>query len=90
MSPGRRTRSARPAASSSVGAQIRREGVSGRLVLDAVPEPTRRIWAPTLEDAAGLALRVLRPGDTVVTLGVGEPWRAARAIVDGLAGPDES
>jgi UDP-N-acetylmuramate--alanine ligase len=67
-----------------------REGVSGRLVLDAVPEPTRRIWAPTLEDAAGLALRVLRPGDTVVTLGVGEPWRAARAIVDGLAGPDES
>ena len=67
-----------------------REGVSGRLVLDAVPEPTRRIWAPTLEDAAGLALRVLRPGDMVVTLGVGEPWRAARAIVDGLPGPDES
>jgi UDP-N-acetylmuramate--alanine ligase len=67
-----------------------REGVSGRLVLDAVPEPTRRIWAPTLEDAAGLALRILRPGDMVVTLGVGEPWRAARAIVDGLPGPDES
>ena len=27
---------------------------------------------------------MLRPGDVVVTLGVGEPWRAARAIVDGL------
>ena len=61
-----------------------REGVTGRLVLDAVPDPTRRIWAPTLDDAAKLALRVVRPGDAVVTLGVGEPWRAARDIVAGL------
>jgi len=63
-----------------------REGVTGRLVLDAVPDPTRRVWAPTLGDAAALALRLVRPGDVVVTLGVGEPWRAARAIVDGLPG----
>ncbi len=62
-----------------------REGVTGRLVLDAVPGPTRRVWAPTLEDATFLALRLVRPGDLVVTLGVGEPWRAARAIVEGLA-----
>jgi UDP-N-acetylmuramate--alanine ligase len=61
-----------------------RAGVTGRLVLDAVPDPTRRVWAPTLVDAAGLALRLVRPGDVVVTLGVGEPWRAARAIADGL------
>ncbi len=61
-----------------------REGVTGRLVLDAVPEPTRRLWAPSLDDATALALRILRPGDVVVTLGVGEPWRAARAILDGL------
>ena len=63
-----------------------REGVTGRLVLDAVPDPTRRVWAPTLDDAASLALRIVRPGDVVVTLGVGEPWRAARAIVEGLPG----
>ena len=62
-----------------------REGVTGRLVLDAVPDPTRRVWAPTLEDASRLALLLLRPGDVVVTLGVGEPWRAARAIAEGLA-----
>ena len=62
-----------------------REGVTGRLVLYAVPEHTRRVWAPTLEDASRLALRIVRPGDVVVTLGVGEPWRAARAIVNGLA-----
>jgi len=61
-----------------------REGVGARLVLDAVPDPTRRLWAPTLDDGARLALHVLRPGDLVVTLGVGEPWRAARAILDAL------
>ena len=61
-----------------------RPGITGRLVLDAVPDPTRRLWAPGLEEAARLALRVLRPGDVVVTLGVGEPWRVARAIVSGL------
>lgn len=61
-----------------------RDGVSARMVLDAVPDPVRRVWAPTLDDAASLALRVVGPGDVVVTLGVGEPWRAARAIVEGL------
>ncbi len=61
-----------------------RPGVTGRLVLDGVPDPTRRIWAPTLDDAASLALRIVRPGDLVVTLGVGEPWKIAEAIVAGL------
>jgi UDP-N-acetylmuramate--alanine ligase len=61
-----------------------RAGVTGKLVLDHVPHPVRRGWAPGLEDAAALALAWARPGDVVVTLGVGEPWRIARAIVDGL------
>jgi UDP-N-acetylmuramate--alanine ligase len=59
-------------------------GVSGKLVLDGIPLPTRRGWAPTLDDAASLALAWARPGDVVVTLGVGEPWRIARAVVEGL------
>ena len=59
-------------------------GVTGRLVLDDVPPSTRRGWAPTLDDATALALAWARPGDVVVTLGVGEPWRIARAVVDGL------
>ena len=59
-------------------------GVTGKLVLDAVPRPTRRGWAPTLDDAAALTLAWARPGDVVVTLGVGEPWRIARAVVEGL------
>ena len=61
-----------------------REGVTGRLVLDDVPDPTRRVWAPSLDDASALALALVRPGDVVVTLGVGEPWRIARAILDAL------
>jgi UDP-N-acetylmuramate--alanine ligase len=60
------------------------QGVGGKLVLDGVPAPTRRGWAPTLEDAATIALAWARPGDVVVTLGVGEPWRIARAVVEGL------
>lgn len=62
------------------------QGVTGKLVLDAVPSGVRRGWAPTLDAAATLALAWARPGDVVVTLGVGEPWRIARAIVEGLPG----
>jgi UDP-N-acetylmuramate--alanine ligase len=61
-----------------------RPGVTGRLVLDNVPAGVRRGWAPSLADAAELVLAWARPGDVVVTLGVGEPWRAARAIAEGL------
>ncbi len=61
------------------------EGVSGRSVLLNVPAGLRRGWAPTLEDAASLAVGWARPGDVVVTFGVGEPWKIARAIVAGLA-----
>jgi UDP-N-acetylmuramate--alanine ligase len=60
-------------------------GVTGKLVLDHVPAGVRRGWAPTLDDAATLALAWVRTGDVVVTLGVGEPWRIARAVVDGLS-----
>jgi UDP-N-acetylmuramate--alanine ligase len=60
-------------------------GITGKTVLDEVPAPTRRGWAPTLDDASALALAWARPGDVVVTLGVGEPWRIARAVVEGLS-----
>jgi len=66
------------------GRDAPRDGTTGRWVLDAVPDPTRRLWAPTLEDATALTLAVVRPGDVVVTLGVGEPWKVARAVVEGL------
>jgi UDP-N-acetylmuramate--alanine ligase len=61
-----------------------RVGVTGKLVLDRLPADVRAGWAPTLDDAARLALAWARPGDVVVTFGVGEPWKVARAIVEAL------
>jgi UDP-N-acetylmuramate--alanine ligase len=61
-----------------------RAGITGKLVLDDVPSSTRCGWAPTLDAAASLALAWARPGDIVVTLGVGEPWRVAHAVAEGL------
>ncbi len=63
-----------------------RDGVTGKLVVDSLPPDVRAGWAPSLEDAAVLALAWARPGDLVITFGVGEPWKIARAIVDGLEG----
>jgi UDP-N-acetylmuramate--alanine ligase len=63
-----------------------RDGVGGRSVLERLPWHVRAGWAPTLDDATRLALHMARPGDVVVTLGVGEPWKVARAVVDGLPG----
>jgi UDP-N-acetylmuramate--alanine ligase len=61
-----------------------REGVTGKRVLDALPSGVRAGWARSLEDAAAIVLKWARAGDTVITFGVGEPWRAARLIVEGL------
>lgn len=66
------------------GRDAPRPGVDGKLILDHVPFGVRRGWAPTLEDAALLAADWARPGDVVVTLGVGEPWRIARSVVERL------
>jgi UDP-N-acetylmuramate--alanine ligase len=62
-----------------------RDGVTGKDVLDRLPPSVRAGWAATLESAKGLVLAWARPGDLVVTFGVGEPWQAARAIVEGLS-----
>jgi UDP-N-acetylmuramate--alanine ligase len=67
-----------------VGGRDPQPGVTGKLVLDDIPHDVRRGWAPTLDDAARLTLSWVRPGDVVVTFGVGEPWKAARAIGEGL------
>jgi UDP-N-acetylmuramate--alanine ligase len=68
-----------------IGGRDPQPGVSGRLVLDSVPLGVRRGWAPDLEDAARIALAWVRPNDVVVTFGVGDPWKVARAIGEGLS-----
>ncbi len=61
-----------------------RDGVSGKLVVDSLPPHVRAGWAPTHADATSLAVAWARPGDLVITFGVGEPWKIARAIVERL------
>ena len=63
-----------------------REGVTGKLVVEALPPEVRAGWAPTPEDATALALAWAKPGDLVLTFGVGEPWKIARAVLEGLPG----
>jgi hypothetical protein len=43
-----------------------------------------RVVAVVVDHPNSAALAWARSGDVVVTLGVGEPWRIARSIVDGL------
>jgi len=61
-----------------------RDGVTGKWVVDRLPPTVRAGWARSLDAAAALAIRWAGDGDVIVTLGVGEPWKAARAIVAGL------
>ncbi len=61
------------------------EGVSGRLLVDAVLE--RRPWAevawvPTLDDAEAWARATLRAEDLLLTVGAGDVWRLGRSLVD--------
>ena len=63
-----------------------REGVTGKLVVEALAPRVRAGWAPSHEDAVRMVLTWAGRGDVVVTFGVGEPWKIARSIVDGLPG----
>jgi UDP-N-acetylmuramate--alanine ligase len=63
------------------------EGVSGKLVVDALAEARPGFspgWTPRLEDGARFVARRARPGDLVLTVGAGDVDRAARLILEEL------
>jgi UDP-N-acetylmuramate--alanine ligase len=63
------------------------DGVSGKLVVDALSEARPGFapgWTPLLEDGASFVARRARPGDLVLTVGAGDVDRAARLILDEL------
>jgi UDP-N-acetylmuramate--alanine ligase len=62
-------------------------GVTGKLLVDRLAElrPGMTVgWAPALEDAAGLAAELSRPGDLVLTIGAGDVDRAGHMILERL------
>ena len=64
------------------------EGVTGKLVVDAVAEtrPGMEIgWTPAVEDGARFLARRARSGDRVLTLGAGDIDRGAALILEALA-----
>ncbi len=52
--------------------EARDPNVSGRQVAAAITPPTHAEFAPTLDAAAAIAVRLARPGDLVLTLGAGD------------------
>jgi UDP-N-acetylmuramate--alanine ligase len=63
------------------------EGVSGKLVVDALAElrPGMAVaWAPAIEDGARFLARRARGGDRILTLGAGDVDRAAPLLLEAL------
>jgi UDP-N-acetylmuramate--alanine ligase len=64
-----------------------REGVSGRLVLDAARTAgAAPRWAPGLDDAVELLVGELRPGDLLMTVGAGDVREVGDRVLAALAG----
>ena len=64
------------------------EGVSGKLVVDALAEvrPGATVgWTPRLDDAVSFVAARAEPGDVAVTIGAGDIDSAARRLVEVLA-----
>ena len=60
------------------------EGVTGKLVLDALRPGLRAGWAPAVEDGARIVAAWARPGDLVLTVGAGDVERAGPLVLAAL------
>ncbi len=61
------------------------DGVSGKLVVDAVADAghgRQLAWTPVLEDAAKVLRHWARPGDAIVTMGAGDVDRVAALLLE--------
>ena len=61
------------------------DGVSGKLVVDALRPGLRAGWAPRVEDGARLVASWARPGDLVLTVGAGDVELAGPLVLEALA-----
>ncbi|HEX4929915.1 MAG TPA: cyanophycin synthetase [Gaiellaceae bacterium] len=61
------------------------EGVSGKLVVEALRPGLRAGWAPRVEDGARIVASWARSGDLVLTVGAGDVERAGPLVLEALA-----
>lgn len=61
------------------------EGVTGKLVVDALRPGLRAGWAPSVADGVSLIASWARPGDLVLTVGAGDVDRAGGLLLEALA-----
>jgi UDP-N-acetylmuramate--alanine ligase len=61
------------------------DGVSGKLVVEALRPGLRAAWAPRVEDGARIVASWARPGDLVLTVGAGDVERAGPLVLEALA-----
>jgi UDP-N-acetylmuramate--alanine ligase len=61
------------------------DGVTGKLVVDALRPGVRAGWAPAVEDGARLVAGWARPGDLVLTVGAGDVERAGPLVLEALS-----
>ena len=61
------------------------DGVSGKLVVNALRPGVRAGWTPSVEDGARLVASWARPGDLVLTVGAGDVERAGSLVLEALA-----
>lgn len=61
-------------------------GVSARLIVDAVQAYRPVRYCPSLAEATEEVLRLLRPGDLILTMGAGDVWKVAREVANRLLG----
>ncbi|QDP97588.1 UDP-N-acetylmuramate--L-alanine ligase [Microlunatus elymi] len=65
------------------------DGITGRLVADAVPAGTAHVtYEPDWDATAATVAAIARPGDLVITLGCGDVTKVAPLIVDELGRTD--
>jgi UDP-N-acetylmuramate--alanine ligase len=60
------------------------EGVTGKLVVDALRPGLRAGWAPRVEDGARIVAAWARPGDLVLTVGAGDVEQAGPLVLEAL------
>lgn len=60
------------------------EGITGRTIFDLIPPADYRFYCESQDECLGRLQEILKPGDTVLTLGAGSIYRVGEKLLDRL------